>query len=318
MRRRTIAVVGLTDDATHAFQSMLKIVDGRASANWLLVGPDEADVLMAGVNSNAPVIERWARTRKPLIAVQEGHATRPMSPFNLHHPFRVMQLLGVLDDVERELDSRTSASMPRATAESGASWAFAESLRLLSRRGASDKLYVSPSIFGPLYVRGDLGAWFASDEIHARLLRQSPISLPALERATLPVPSELRARSVTALAWFAGLHGPPGLAPWLDGEATYRLRRWPDFGLLRGTRHQLLASATLARRACTREMLCGITGQSTLAIDAFLNASSMTGLLATSIDSQVAQTEHSGGFTMSTGQLAGFLRGLRDRLGLSA
>lgn len=46
MRTRRIAVVGLADDAGHAFSSMLKVLNGHASANWTVSAPEEADVLI--------------------------------------------------------------------------------------------------------------------------------------------------------------------------------------------------------------------------------------------------------------------------------
>ena len=313
MRTRRIAVVGLADDAGHAFSSMLKVLNGHASANWTVSAPEEADVLIAGPHGGDGEAQRWARTEKPLIAVYEGAALRPLTPYTLHHPFRVMQLLAVLDEIEQVL-----ISAPTETARGAAvdpDWNFAESLRHLSRCTARGELHAAGSGPARIYVRDDISVYYASREMCSRLRSHAPV-LPSLRLTSEQPPVAFESRPAFELAWFAGLHGPATLAPWLDAHAAYRLRRWPDFGLVRATRSQLALAALLTHAAHTRTRLVQLSQQSADAVDRFLNACAMAGVLVgTSESTPVAET--STFITSSAARLGGLIRGLRNRLGLA-
>lgn len=313
MRTRKIAAVGLADDAGHAFSSMLKVLNGHASANWTLSAPEEADVLIVGPHGCAGEAKRWARTEKPLIAVYEGSALRPLTPYTLHHPFRVMQLLAVLDEIEQVLVKRPTDIARGAPVDPD--WSFADSLRLLSRSTARGALHAAGSGAARIYVRDDISVYFASRETCSRLRCHAPL-LPALRLTAEQPPATFESRPAFELAWFAGLHGPATLAPWLDAHAAYRLRRWPDFGLVRATRAQLALAALLARTAHTRTRLAQLSQQPADAVDRFLNACAMAGVLVgTSENTPAAET--STFMASSAARLGGLIRGLRNRLGLA-
>jgi hypothetical protein len=311
MRTRRIAVVGLADDASQAFRSMLRILDGRGNVSWQLAEPTDADVMIAGAQTDDSAAQRWARTDKPLIAVCEGAAARPLTPYSLQHPFRVMQLLGVLDDVDQALGGAETAR-PRAIGD--ACWAFAGSLRLLARSSASGHLHAAGSGEARIYVRDDLSTYHTLPETARRLARQAH-DLPALRPCEEPLPGGLVARPVFELAWFTCLHGAETLAPWLDAHASHRLRRWPDFGLVRGSRDQLALAALLTHGAYSRARLIEASQQPPGRIDRFLNACALTGVL-TSEPAAVAETG-STFIAHSAARLGGLIRGLRLRLGLT-
>ncbi|MEO7323690.1 MAG: hypothetical protein ABIW82_02570 [Dokdonella sp.] len=310
MRTRRIAVVGLKDDAAHAFHSMLKIVDGRAQSAWSLSAPDDADVLMAGVDANEPAIERWARTDKPLIAVHQGTEGRPLTPFTLHHPFRVMQLLGVLDEVERTL-AATPAVPPMSAAPKRTDWAFCESLRLLSRRSACGQRYSASAPDAEVFVQDDMAAYYISVPALHRL-RSGDLHLPALRIDSANLPNDFVRRPVFELAWFSGLHEGAGLAPWLEPEATFHLRRWPDFGMLRATRQDLTLAALLSQGSFTRQALAQSTGKPVSDIDRFISACATSGILASNALSATLPAP----FRAPT-RFGGLIRSLRRHLGLA-
>ncbi|TDR48544.1 hypothetical protein DFR29_101164 [Tahibacter aquaticus] len=317
MRKRKIAVVGLADDASHAFRSMLRIVDGRGGISWTLAAPDEADVLLAGVHSGEEVVKPWARTNKPLIAVYEGAATRPLTPYTLHHPFRVMQLLGVLDDVDLALAGAAPNEPARPTHRIGdASWGFAESLRLLARSSSSGQFYVAGHGHERLFVRDDLSAYYASTDM-AQRLAHTALDLPALVLSSQTPPAQFECRPVFELAWFTGLHGPETPAPWLDRQAAHRLRRWPDFGRLRGTRDQLALAALLTHGSYSRTRLIETSRQSAGRVDRFLNACALSGVLHSSNEAIAANDATNTFVANSAARLGGLIRGLRSRLGLT-
>ncbi|UXI67427.1 hypothetical protein [Tahibacter amnicola] len=315
MQRRRIAVVGLTDDATHAFHSMLKIVDGRSRAEWLLADPEHADVLMAGDANHSPVVERWAMSRKPVIAVQELGQSPPNATFTLKHPFRVMQLLDVLDEIERQLGTTPATARSPAGPMDATRWGFLTSLHeLATRPDDAHRYYAARTPTGTLAVRGDLSTFVAAAAIHTQL-RRGALALPPLELQADPSPTDGIEAPGVVLLWYAGLGAPEGMAPWINPTGTFALRRWPDFGVLGAAREHLLLSAALSLGTFDVTTLCSLTGQSVTAVQRYLAACSLCQLLvaseaATSADVVIPPPVLSG--------LAGFMRSLRLRLGLSA
>lgn len=314
MRTRRIAVAGLADDASQAFRSMLKILDGRGGLSWVLVPPDEAEVLIAGTHGDDLAARRWAKTDKPMIAVYEGSAVRPMTPYTLHHPFRVMQLLGVLDDIDQAL-AGPGSEPPRARVSSDAV-DFAESLRLLARGSAAGNLHAAGEGASRVFVRDDLSVYYASEDTVRRLTRAA-LPMPALRLTGDVPPAGFVCRPVFELAWFTGWHATDALAPWVDRNATYRLRRWPDFGLLRGTREQLALAALLTHSNHSRARLLELSRQAATNVDRFLNACALAGVLATTADATVAADGAGAFLSQSAARLGGLIRGLRSRLGLT-
>jgi len=315
MRTRRIAVAGLADDASQAFRSMLKILDGRGGVSWSLVPPEAAEVLIAGTHGDELVARRWAKTDKPLVAVYEGAAARPMTPYTLHHPFRVMQLLGVLDDIDQALGGGHDAARARGAA--GTLWSFAESLRLLARSSASGNLHVAGEGAQRVFVRDDLSVYHAGADTVRRLVGHS-LELPALRLAKESPPADFVCRPVFELAWFTAWHASEALAPWMDANAVHRLRRWPDFGLLRGTREQLALAALLTHASYSRARLIEASHQPAANVDRFLNACALAGVLASAGEAAPA-AEPAGTFiAASAARLGGLIRGLRSRLGLTS
>lgn len=316
MRTRRIAVAGLADDASQAFRSMLKILDGRGGLSWSLVAPEDAEVLIAGTHGDELVARRWAKTDKPLVAVYEGAAARPMTPYTLHHPFRVMQLLGVLDDIDQALGG-TAQDTARGRSAAGTLWTFAESLRLLARSSAGGNLHVAGEGAQRVFVRDDLSVYHAGADTVRRLVGHS-LELPALRLASEGPPADFVCRPVFELAWFTAWHASDALAPWVDANALYRLRRWPDFGLLRGTREQLALAALLTHASYSRAQLIQSSRQPAANVDRFLNACALAGVLASAGEAAPA-AEPAGTFiAASAARLGGLIRGLRSRLGLTS
>lgn len=293
---------------------MLRILDGRGGLSWVLVAPDAAEVLITGTCGDDSVARQWATTDKPVIAVYEGCAARPMTPYMLHHPFRVMQLLGVLDEIDQALGNATGEALRTRTPVCGG---FAESLRLLARSSAAGKLHVAGDGDTRVFVRDDLSTYHASAGTVLRLTREA-LSLPALVLASEVPPSDFVARPVAELAWFTGWYADAALAPLADVHASYRLRRWPDFGLLRGTRDQLALAALLTRAGHSRARLIELSQQPAASVDRFLNACALAGVLAVTATADPLPANDASAFIAnSAARLGGMIRGLRSRLGLT-
>lgn len=303
-----ICDLGLAADTSHAFHSMLQIVAGRSKARWRLAGVAEADVLFASSAGSDEALAAWSGSGKPVVLVTDDRGSWPPATFVLRHPFRVMQLLSVLDDVADLL----AASPPRERGNSSL-WAGAESLRALMPQAGTLGWHVARTSLGDEIWLGR-GRVLVGADLVARL-RHGDFELAAFHPAgTAPPPTSV-ALAVCDFAWQVGLASAVNLAPWLDPAAAYRLRRWPDVGRLGASTGLLELCAMSTVRAWTPSAMAQASGQSMADVHRFLAAASLAGLLATNAGepTQAAPTR---------GRLQGgwdrFLGGLRRHLGLAA
>ena len=273
MQTLQICDVGLAADASHALHSMLKVIDGRAKASWQAGSIERADVLIAHGNSDPRVLSTWAASGKPTVLVIDDRSSWPPAQFVLRHPFRVMQLLSMLDDVAEHL------RVPQAPAAVDPShWAAAESLRRLMSNAGERGWQMAQD--------ADARVWIGDGQAYAlpttlQRLRSGRIALGAFGPTQETPAAGAQRLPVCDVAWFVGLHGASGLAPWLAGNASYRLRRWPDFGRLGVDPDLIELSATAAACASTPAALAQRSGQAMAEVHRFLAAASLAGLLAT-------------------------------------
>lgn len=112
-----VAVVDVEADAALAFRSMLGVLQGRMSARWQLV--DSVDSADAVVTSNWRLLDEWRRRagsgRVVAIVGKDDAGARPDAIYVLNHPFRVMQVLSVMDDIAGQIVAPAIASARSAT-----------------------------------------------------------------------------------------------------------------------------------------------------------------------------------------------------------
>lgn len=309
MKSLRICDVGLAPDTSHAFHSMLKVVSGRSRAEWSLASPAEADVMIASSDGDPAPFAAWGASGKPVVLVIDDRCSWPPAPYVLRHPFRVMQLLSILDDVAEQFQSRP-ATAPGDRAE----WAAAESLRrCMTRAGGADG-YVARCAGGEQIWIGH-GVAHAEATVLARL-REHGLGLGAFEPARAAPIAAAKPFPLCDLGWFVGHHGSGELAPWLPEDGSYRLRRWPDFGRVGVVAGLLELCAHATTRAWTPATLAAAAGQPLAGVHRFLNAASLAGLLAP-VHATHARTAAAPPGSVPEGWRR-FLGGLRRRLGLAA
>ena len=278
MQTLNISAVDLPPELSRVFHSMLKIVEGRSVAQWHNSSSEEADVLVAHAGGNAALIERWGRSGKPMVMVVDERSSWAATPFKLHHPFRVMQLLTLLDELAM------TVSLPRAPAFSlpsrDADGPWAAALRFhKSMAGASESSrYLATAESGENF-------WIQGGHAHALpdifvLLRTHSLRWATFEPSDQSPPHDARTFAISDAGWYLGTAAPAGLAPWLDSRTAYRLARWPDLGRLGRSTGMMAMSATLASRACTATALAHDSGQPLQEAERLLNAASLAGLLS--------------------------------------
>ncbi|MBQ23871.1 MAG: hypothetical protein CL546_02920 [Alcanivorax sp.] len=302
---------------------MLKIMDGRSEVDWSHSDPDSADVLMISCDQTDET-QRWERSDKPRIVVYHGNQQKPASPFILQHPFRVMQLLSVLDEVADTLSSGAASpshSPAQVTAPSTAVSnnvsPFWLSLHEAVNGNVPDPagLLVSSSSHGALYFKPASQRFYASKALFRQLAAGS-VELGPLKPTTEVVPEETVACPLFSLCWMVSRYGATHLAPWMNPEGAFHLKRWPSFGTLEKSRTHLSLCALMTKRPLTREQLQQVSHCSEEELDRFINACEMSDLMVFEEAVQVALPEAAA--EEGKGRFGGLIKGLRSRLGLSA
>ena len=303
LRRLTIADVGA--DATHAFRSMMEVLSGRMSCAWELVESiDEADVVVTG---NPEQLDHPAPLKgKRIVAIVEKADVRlrAHTPYVLTHPFRVMQVLAILDEIADDFKHPELRIVRNPQADQ---WEFAESVRALVAGPVKSAWYRTRTTDGAgIIITGNLHNC-ACDATVFEQVRYGTTGLSALTPTSVQsVPARYVKRPLVELLWQNAYHASVALAPWLDPNGLYRVGRWPDFGTIPPTRQHLQLVAAMSRRALSRAQLGRVVEASPGEIDRLLNALSLCNLLAVETAVPVA--------AKSASPLPGFLRSMLGSL----
>lgn len=267
-----ICATGLSDDAAHAFQSMLSIVQSRSRASWQSSAIGEADVLLAHANSDPATLERWNASGKPVVLVVDDRCSWPPARFVLRHPFRVMPLLTILDEVADHMLTRRSETLSVNEA-----WSLPESVRRIIGGSGDRGWFVAVAADGTQLWLSNQAAR-ATPETIIRL-HAGELQLGAFKASDAEPGSDTVALPVSDVAWRLGMQAPAELAPWLLADNSYRLRRWPDLGRLNAPTEMIELAALLAVQAYTPSQLAARSGLAIADVQHFLSASSLAGLL---------------------------------------
>lgn len=314
MRTQHLGFVGLEEDTVSACLSMLKIIDGRSSVNWSQSAPAQADVLMISSQHG-----QKTSSQKPCIVIYPSGEEKPKSTFTLPHPFRVMQLLDVLDDVLRSLDgapgmlkTESDVSSKRQGASPTANDFCASLHGVISGKGSSE-LYSSQSPEGVLLVKPASHRFYARPALlHA--LSAGPVSFSPLIPSSEPVSEGMVPRPLFELAWLTGASHSSALLPWLDEGTRFQLSRWPSAAALNKSRQLLSLCALMTRRALTISELKNLSQCEDRVLFHFINACEISGLLIS--QTRVSPAVHAIPTDPDNHRIGGLIKGLRTRLGL--
>jgi hypothetical protein len=277
---RTYAIRGLTHDATVALRGMLAVLSGRSRCNWQQGDLPRADVLILGPDFEAGPEQALVESARMVVRVTLSDASHLGEVTRLEYPFRVFQVLSVLDEVAAKLEAGETQS--GRIVSRNRSWALFDALRQLVNRASPAHWYVAHCDNGnELYISGDLSEFAAVANVHADLRAGV---LPQSGAVPCAAPdAELRRGPGAELLWRVGLHsGRGGLSESLDASATYKLLAWPNFGVVHPQRAHLRLCALLATAAHSRDTLVHLLGgrdTDLTTVNRFLNACAISGLL---------------------------------------
>ncbi len=313
--------------AVQLFDSVLWVFKGTTRSSWQIASDDVAQLIVVHHSEPAARIDTWRSAGKIVVTVSTDGSKHPAGPYTLLYPFPAVQVLGLLERVEAELDGWVDASVavPAATSnrQSSDSWSFLESLRTLRSLSNAHLWLECKSERGvSLWIRGDGSRYFCDDDT-AVAIRAGTMDLSGLTPSkSAPPPAHLSARSGQELFWFAAYHASATLAPWLDQDSTYRLLRWPDFGRVRANDETLRTAqirmvAALADQPASIAAVAARTQTPMEAAIRTINALSTCRLIEPATSS-VEPLRAPGHTPAPPGGLKQFLRNLRKHLRLGA
>ena len=321
MENRKLAFVGLEADTTSACLSMLKIMNGRSSVEWMQVEPEDADVLMLA-NDDSDTNRQWQDSNKPCIVIYHNNEDKPSAPYTLSHPFRVMQLISVLEDISDTLGNDAQAQEAVATPTGDQARAatstqpdFSESLYQAVTGKDTQTLYQSRSPKGSLFVSPSAGAYFIQEPLFNEV-RQKTVTLPPLKPAADTDLNAYTRRPIAELAWLTA-QLTSTLPDWLPEDGSFRLKRWPNVRSAKSDRAYLSMSALMTKQPCRREQLAAHAGCAQQQVDRFLSACAMSNLLVCEAGAAAPSTR-AAARPDEPRRMGSFIQGLRHRLGLSS
>ena len=310
--------------AMQLFDSMLWAVKGTTRSTWTPAPPDVADVIVVHQDDHDERIAAWKAHGKLLVEiVTEGGSDRTAS-HALVYPFRVTQAVVLLERLDVELNSadavRRAASQPPDSpiSHDGVDpWGFVETLRTLREVQNSEGWLVGREGRVPvLWLKSD-GTAYLAEPSTVQAIRLGILDLSRLKlRATAPPHDGPSPRAGVELSWFAGYHASNQLAPWLKPAASYRVGRWPNFGLIRPSSSHIRITAALAAAPADLGQLAARTHTSMEEAIRTLNALAACDTI-TVVESDVTPAPKSPRVSVQPrGGFTSFLRKLRKHLGL--
>jgi hypothetical protein len=332
---RGVAFVGLPPDAERGIRAAIGMltIAKHLPVPWRVCTVEEADLVIVAPKSvgSQLLLERAIRQRGPVISALVGAAdTVPPGCEKLSWPVRGNDLRNLLLTVD-ERGGRGSGS--DGASHSGANVGALSTHEPVPRGSLLDLAYVlkeanEPDSYGcawmvlgigckPLYVAPRLSAFLFEGSLltlRDRLsdpLRDDSLAITRISEQNLP--QSVTGKPLIMLQWLVGiLLAQKSLLPWIDSEAAYSLRHWPDFALLQhGPEHQRIA-AVLVNHAELLPDIVRLAQVGEHALNEFLNAASLTGRL-------VATTApHTAAFRYSPSVGNALLQRLRKALGIGA
>jgi len=326
MEQRSIAFVGLEEQTISACMSMIGIMQSMASVDWRQSEPKEADLLMIASDQGAPA------STQPYVVVYRNGEPKPASRYSLSLPFRAMQLMSLLEEIvttthstlnrtqviQKEL-AKSAASHVATTNKTKAPFDYKlwQQMADLMVADAEAGYYSAQTSVGVIYIEPRSREFFAN-EAQLQQLETSALQLSYLGEKLTQIPENLIARPVFLLSWYTP-ESVESLFLWLRGDVRFKLLRWPHLGFFPRSRERLTLCALLSKHALTFEQLSNMTAASDQALNQFLNACAVNGLLEVKpLEPQAPQVAPKVQTTPKTGRFGSMIKSLRSRLGLNA
>jgi hypothetical protein len=225
----------------------------------------------------------------------------------------------MLEQLDVELGSGSSPGTEPGLGDCRDAWCFVETLRALQPGRDRQGWFLVRDGRAPLLWLSADGASYLAEPPTVQAIRSGSINQLELTLREDPYPpGGLTPRPGMELCWFSGYYASDLPAPWLDTAASYRITRWPNFGVIRPLPSHIRVAAALASTAASLLQIASRANVSVEEATRTLNALAACDIVrVVDVEETIIQpppepaVQPRGGFT-------GFLKNLRRHLGLGA
>lgn len=328
-RNLTLTSIGLPLRAELRLKSLLEVVNAKTADRWSFVEQDDAHVAICDPASalSSVTMRRGASGATRFFSLVDDVSLAAAGTSVIRDPIRAADLIDLLNLVSSTLSceapqkewaalsSATSTSIdgrdvfPVAVALRGLAKAKTQAVYVL--QAGAFEMQVIPAartvqLMEPVDDAGLRG--LAAPGVHISIRE-----LPATQM------SELVAQSckIDELLWRLGMHGQKSrLLPELPADASFKLRRWPDFGRIEHAPEHLRLAARLVRQKATVLDLAMAAGLPVSNVNAFINACCLCELIEVhAIEHSIRTTSEA---TATPPRYSGLFRTIRSVLGFGA
>jgi hypothetical protein len=305
---RGVAFVGLPPGDERRIRAAIGIlsIHKLLPTPWCVCTVEEADLVIVAPDNpvSRPLLERAIQRTGPITAALVAAAdTIPTGCERLLWPVRASDLRNLLLNVEERV---VRGSGRAATSSAGASSAgglttlacpprgplldLANMLREANEPDSHGAVWIVRGIAPkPLYVVPRISAFLFEGSLSTlrNLPRHGSLAITRVREQDLSHGGA--AKPLIMLQWLVGiLLGQKSLLPWIDPEAVYSLRRWPDFAVLKHRLDHQRIATLLGNRAAVISDIMRLAQVDEHGVNEFLNAASLTGRLVAASAPQIA------------------------------
>lgn len=326
-----LTLIGATERETTLLRSLLNFDICHVNAIWEYKPQLPVDLLIVNPDSEQGAkLMQSGLSDKQVVAIFAADAQHEKQYLWLPSPLRIggltellrnaaSQLKYVLDDVPEKKEGIKSSS--QSTTDSDVAVTDGDSLVStiynIMRTSTTGHAYqiVHPT-FKPLYIVPAHKTYYLDAPV--TMLKEAA-TLSDFKVHTLPLPEnittclQIEPKAISILCWYAGMYGSNGkLLPWLDPEATFRLKRWPNFNNMAYQLNamQLNTATQLIKQPLSISELCKGSRLPEAIVCDLINACAMCDFLV------VESTRHEHQAIPSSPKKSGLIARIRERLGL--
>jgi hypothetical protein len=288
---RGVAFVGLPPGDERRIRAAIGIlsIHKLLPTPWRLCAVEEADLVIVAPDNpvSRPLLESAIQRTGPVTAALVVAAdTIPTGCERLLWPIRASDLRNLLLNVEDRVthgngSAGTSSAGGLTPLSRGSLLDLANMLREANEPDSLGSAWIVHGIAPKLlYVVPRRSAFFFEGSLSTlrNLPRHGSLAITRVREQDLSHGGA--AKPLIMLQWLVGiLLGQKSLLPWIDPEAVYSLRHWPDFAVLKHRLDHQRIATLLGNRAAVIPDIVRLAQVDEHVVNEFLNAASLTGRL---------------------------------------
>lgn len=323
-RDLTLTSIGLPVRAELRLKSLLEVVNSKTADRWSFIEQGDAHVAICDPASalSSVTLKRSAGSATRFFSLVEDVSRAAAGTSVIRDPIRASDLIELLNLVSSTLSCEAPerewaalASATHTSIDGRDAFPVAVALRGLAKT-KGHTVYALQAGLVEMHVKPVARTVrFVQPLDDAELLQLAAQGVPISIRE-LPAAHDTGGTScqLDSLLWRLGLHGEKSrLLPELPVNASFKLRRWPDFGRIEHTPDHLRLAARLVRQKATVLELAMAAGLPVSNVNSFINACCLCELVEVHPVDHVTRAAHAA-TDRQPARYAGILKTIRSVL----